>query len=75
MQREEKRTEDGENVYFKALAKHFFVSIKKLFMVDLLSNGLHEKNNMLYYYVILLKVDQMCSLLRKSPWKWSLVNR
>ena len=30
-------------------------------------------NDILYYYVILLKVDY--SLLRKSPWKWSLVNR
>ena len=41
--REKKKTEDGENVFFKALAKIFFVNIKKLFMADLLSNGLHEK--------------------------------
>ena len=33
------------------------------------------KGDMLYYYVILLKVDWMYSLLRKSPLKWSLVNR
>ena len=38
--------------------------MEKLFMADLRSNGLHEKvvcyiidNDMLYYYVILLKVD------------------
>ena len=43
MQREEKKTEDGENIFFKALAKIFFANIKKLFMDDLLSNELHEK--------------------------------
>ena len=39
--------------------------MEKLFMADLRSNGLHEKvmicyiigNDMLYYYVVLLKVD------------------
>ena len=52
MQGEEKKTEDGDNVFFKALAKGFFVNIKKLFMVDLLSNGLHE--NVMICYIILL---------------------
>ena len=37
-----KKTEDGENVFFKALA-NFFFNIKKLFMADLASNGLREK--------------------------------
>ena len=41
---------DGENVFFKAFAKNFFINIEKLFMANLLSNGIHEK-------VILLKVD------------------
>ena len=34
-------------------------------MDDLLSNGLHEK-----VMIYLFEVDQMCSLLRTSPWKW-----
>ena len=49
--REEKKTEEGENVFFKALAQFFF-NIKKLFMTDLLINGLHEK--VLICYVIML---------------------
>ena len=54
--REEKRkTEDGENVLFKALAKNFFVGMSKLFMVELLSNALHEK--VICYIIKLLKVD------------------
>ena len=39
-------------------------------MDGLLSNGLHEKV-MIY---MLLKVDQMHSLLRKSPWQRLLAN-
>ena len=50
-----KKKEDGKNVFFKALAKTFFVNIKKLFMGDLLINGLDEKAMMchiimLYYW-------------------------
>ena len=42
--REKKKAEDGENVFFKALANFFFFfNIKKKFMANLLSNGLHEK--------------------------------
>ena len=29
--------------FFKVLAKNFFVNMEKLFMADLLPNGLHEK--------------------------------
>ena len=29
--------------FFKALAKSFFVNMEKLFMANLLPNGLHEK--------------------------------
>ena len=50
--REKKKTEDGENVFFRALAKIFLLIPKKLFMADLLSNGLHEK--IIIYYVITL---------------------
>ena len=50
-----KKTEDGENVLFKDLAKSFFVGMKKLFMVKLLSNALHEK--VICYIIKLLKVD------------------
>ena len=49
------KTEDGENVLFKDLAKSFFVGMKKLFMVKLLSNALHEK--VICYIIKLLKVD------------------
>ena len=56
--REKKKTEDGENVFFKALAKIFFVNTKKLFMADLLSSGLHEKVMICYIIMLyLLKVD------------------
>ena len=36
-----KKTENGKNVFFKALGNRF--RLTKLFMVNLLSNGLHEK--------------------------------
>ena len=39
---EKKKTEDSENVFFKALAEFFF-NMEKLFMAELLPNGLHEK--------------------------------
>ena len=52
MQREEKKTEDGENIFFKAPANFFFANIKKLFMDDLLSNELHEK--VMICYIIML---------------------
>ena len=65
MQREEKK--DGENAFFKAIAKHFLLTSK--------SCSWPFFYHMLYYYLILLKVDQMYSLLSKSPWKWSLVNK
>ena len=56
--REKKKTEDGENVFFKALAKIFFVNTKKLFMADLLLSGLHEKVMICYIIMLyLLKVD------------------
>ena len=46
-------------MYFLKLLLKIFVNIEKLFMADLLSNGLYfmKGNDMLYYYVILLKVD------------------
>ena len=39
--RKKKKTENGKNVFFKALANRLLLT--KLFMVNLLSNGLHEK--------------------------------
>ena len=57
----EEKTEDGENLFFKALANIDFgyhrkviYGSTKLFVADLLSNELHEKVNDL-----LLKVDKM----------------
>ena len=52
MRREEKKTEDGQNVFFKALAKISFFNIKKLFMAELLSNRLQEK--LMICYIIML---------------------
>ena len=49
----------------KSSCQKFFVNMEKLFMANLLPNGLHK------CYIILLKVDQMYSLLRKFLWKWS----
>ena len=46
---------------FKALAKIFFVNIKKLLMADLLSNGLHEK--VLICYIIMFQPAFTCSKL------------
>ena len=54
-EKRKKKTEDGENVLFKDLAKNFFVGMKKLLMVELLSNALHEK--VICYIIKLLKVD------------------
>ena len=51
---ERKKIEDSENVFFKALANRFWLTSKscygsiKLFMADLLSNGLHEQVMMFY---------------------------
>ena len=49
-----KKTEDDENVFFKGLAENFFVNVKKLLMAHLQTE---KGNDMLYYYVITLKVD------------------
>ena len=48
--REKKETVDGENVFFKAVAKVFL--LKLLFVVDLLPNRLHEK--VMVWYIIML---------------------
>ena len=37
------KKQDSEKVFFKALAKNFFVNMEKLSMAELLPNGLHEK--------------------------------
>ena len=52
--KQKKKTEDDENVFFKGLAENFFVNVKKLLMADLQTE---KGNDMLYYYVITLKVD------------------
>ena len=54
----EKKTEDSENLFSKALANRFWLTSKsywwfnKLLLADFLLNGLHEKVN-----DMLLKVD------------------
>ena len=52
MEREETKTEDGENVLFKAVAKNFLLISKKIFMADLLPNGLQKK--IMICYIIML---------------------
>ena len=48
--REKKETVDGENVFFKAVAKIFLLTL--LFVADLLPNRLHEK--VMVWYIIML---------------------
>ena len=44
--------------FFKALAKNFFVNMEKLFMADLLPNGLHEKVMICsIYYITKSRLD------------------
>ena len=74
MQREEKKQKMVKMYFLKLLIK-IFENIKKLFMGDLLSNGLHKKVMICYIIVILLRVDYTYSFLKKSSWKWSLANR
>ena len=53
-------------MFFKALAKNLFDNIKKLFMTDILSNGLHEKVMMLYYcFITKRRLD--VQFVRKIP--------
>ena len=38
-----KKTEDSDNVFFLSPCSKFFANMEKLFMADLLPNGIHEK--------------------------------
>ena len=70
------KTEDDENVFFKAIANRFWLTSKSCLWFNKVVHGqpsmkwTSSKGN-----DMLLKVDKMYSLLRKSPWKWPLVNR
>ena len=55
--REEKKIEDGENVFSKALAKIFLLTSESCFWPTFYQMDLWKGNDMWYYYVILLKVD------------------
>ena len=57
MQREEKKTDEGENVFFKALAKNFLLKSKKNLCRPSIKWTSWEGNDKLHYYVILLKID------------------
>ena len=59
--REKEKKQKMVKMNFKALAKIFFVNIKKLLMADLLSNGLHEK--VLICYIIMSQPAFTCSKL------------
>ena len=72
----EEKTEDGEKVFFKALTNRFWLTSKSCSWFNKVFHGRPSTkwaswigNDMS------LKVDKMKKLLRKSPWKWSLVNR
>ena len=55
--REKKKTEDGENVFFKALAKISLLTSKVVYGWPSIKWTSWKGNDMLYYYVIVLKVD------------------
>ena len=52
--------------FFKALAKTFFVNMEKLFMADLLPNGLHEKL-MICYGCYITKSILAVQFVKKIP--------
>ena len=74
--RKRKKTEDSENVCFKALANRFWLTWKscswfnKVVPDQTSIKWIPWKGN-----DMLLKVDTMYILLRKSSWKWSLLDR
>ena len=74
--REMKKTEDFENVFFKALTNRFWLTSKNCPRFSKVVCGrpsikwTSRKGN-----DTLLKVDKMYRLLKKSTWKWSLINR
>ena len=57
MQREEKKTEDGEHVFFKVLGKNFLLTSKVVYGWPSIKWTSWKGNYMLYYHVVLLKVD------------------
>ena len=72
----EKTTEHDENLIFKALTNRFWLTSKSC---SWFKKDVHSLPSIKWTSWkdddMLLKVDYMCSLLRKSSWKWSLVNR
>ena len=52
-----KKTEDGENVFFKDLAKNLLLTSKSGLWPTFYRMDVMKSNDMLYYYVILPKVD------------------
>ena len=68
------RGKKTEELFFKVLAKKFFVNMEKLFTADLLPNGLHEKAiicSICYNTKSRLDVQ----FVKKIPWKWSTDER
>ena len=57
MQREEKKPEDGEHVFFKVLGKNFLLTSKVVYGWPSIKCTSWKGNYMLYYHVVLLKVD------------------
>ena len=51
------KREDGKNVSFKALAKNFVLTSKSCLWPTFYQMDLRKASDMLFYYVILLKVD------------------
>ena len=68
MEREGKKTEDCENVLFKALANRFWVTLNSCSWFNKVIHGRPPiKWNSWEVYYMLLKVDKMYSLLKKIP--------
>ena len=52
-----KKTEDGEHVFFKVLGKNFLLTSKVVYGWPSIKWTSWKGNYMLYYHVVLLKVD------------------
>ena len=58
--------------FFKALANSFWLTSDSCLWFNKIVYG---RPSIKWTNDMSLKADKMYSLLRKSPWKWSLVNR
>ena len=71
-----KTPKDNENVFFKALTNRFYLTSKSCSWFSKFVYGKPSIKLTSWKGIdMLLKVNKMFSLLRKSPWKWSLASK